>query len=152
MPEVLPAPVPAAVCVHGGRLKAQARDGDAPFERALPAGSADALLRARAGVEPACQAPLASVLEALAGAALRRRDWAAAVALSERQDAVRRAAGAQCDPHSLQRNTLFRAGCLIQAGDAAAARRELACARSLCGAWLKPPSGASFAAMCHTYC
>ena len=142
----------AEVLAACNRLKAQARDGDAPFERALPAGRADALLQAWAGVEPACQAPLASVLEALAGAALRRRDWTAAVALSERQDAVRRATGTQCDPHSLQRNALFRAGCLIQAGDAAAARRELACARSLCGAWLKPPSGASFAAMCHTYC
>jgi hypothetical protein len=61
------------------RLKAQARDGDAPFERALPAGRADALLRAWAGVEPACQAPLASVLEALpaprCAAGTGRRPW-----------------------------------------------------------------------------
>jgi hypothetical protein len=40
------------------------------------------------------------VLEALAGTALRRRDWAASVALSERQDAVRQAAETQCNPHS----------------------------------------------------
>jgi tetratricopeptide (TPR) repeat protein len=142
----------AEVLAACNRLKMQAHNGDAPFERALPAGRADALLRAWASIEPGCQGPLASVLEALAGAAMRRRDWAAAVALSERQDAVRRAAGTQCDPHSLQRNAIFRAGCLIQAGDAAAARLALARARSLCGGWLKPPSGASFAAMCRTYC
>lgn len=128
-----------------GRLKSQG----STFEAVLWPGRIKEILRAWSGIPESCQAMLVGVFEVQAGQELALGDPSAALRWSERQDALRRATGTQCDPHSAQRNQLFRAGCLLEMGRRDEARARMARARALCGAWLG--SGADFLTMCSKY-
>eukprot|EP01104_Vermistella_antarctica_P009919 TRINITY_DN2609_c0_g1_i1.p1 TRINITY_DN2609_c0_g1~~TRINITY_DN2609_c0_g1_i1.p1 ORF type:complete len:592 (+),score=94.05 TRINITY_DN2609_c0_g1_i1:145-1920(+) len=124
---------------------------------ALPATAAmgvpdrQAIIRQLVALPCQCQTMLVTMCEIEAGDALERGMADVALVWCETEEKVRKVTG-RARRSDMQRNQLMRAGVLLMLGRPNEAKVRLATARSICGAFLRAPSGPAFVGLCLTYC